>query len=131
MPNFRDPSAGGDKLPLAELEGSLLLFDVVKQADEMQTSFGPATPIVANIAVLDGPRKGERFDDALVFPRKLQGQLRSSIGEMVIGRLGKGTAKAGQSPPWELTAATDADKAIGERYCLYQEQQKVAEEEPF
>ena len=41
---FKDPSAGGDKLPLNELEGSLLLFDVVKQADEMQTSFGPATP---------------------------------------------------------------------------------------
>ena len=131
MPNFKDPSAGGDKLPLAELEGSLLLFDVVKQADEMMTSFGPASPIVAHIVALDGAMKGQRFDDALVFPRKLQGQLRSSIGEMVIGRLGKGTAKAGQSPPWELTAATDADKAIGERYCLHWEQQKIADEEPF
>jgi len=128
---FKDPSAGGDKLPLAELEGSLLLFDVVKQADEMQTSFGPATPIVANIAVLDGPRKGERFDDALVFPRKLQSQLRSSIGEMVLGRLAKGTAKAGQSAPWQLETATDAEKAIGERYCLHYEQQKIAVEEPF
>jgi len=128
---FKDPSAGGDKLPLNELEGSLLLFDVVKQADEMQTSFGPATPIVANIAVLDGPRKGERFDDALVFPRKLQGQLRGSIGEMVLGRLGKGTAKAGQSAPWQLEAATDAEKATGEKYLAYTEAHKAQEEEPF
>jgi len=128
---FKDPSAGGDKLPLAELEGSLLLFDVVKQADEMMTSFGPASPIVAHIVALDGPMKGQRFDDALVFPRKLQGQLRSSIGEMVIGRLGKGTAKAGQSPPWELTAATEADKATGEKYLAYTEAQKAQDEEPF
>ena len=28
MPNFKDPTTGGDKLPLDELKGSLLIFSV-------------------------------------------------------------------------------------------------------
>jgi len=128
---FRDPTTGGDKLPLDELKGSLLLFSVHEQMAEMQTSFGAATPIRADVAVLDGARKGEAFTDALIFPRVLQGNLRGSIGEMVIGRLGKGTAKAGQSAPWVLEAATDADKAVGERYLTHVAVQAAAVEEPF
>ena len=131
MPNFRDPTTGGDKLPLDELKGALLLFSVHEQMAEMQTSFGAATPIRADVAVLDGTRKGEAFTDALIFPRVLQGNLRGAIGEMVIGRLGKGTAKAGQSAPWVLEAATDADKQVGERYLAHVAAQAVAEEEPF
>lgn len=128
--DFNDP-ASGDKLPLNDLEGALLLFDVLEQRGEMLTSFGPATPIAANVAVLDGIHKGATYDDALVFPRVLQGQLRSSIGAKVLGRLGKGVAKAGQSAPWTLTAATDADKDVARKYLAYAEQQKAAQEEPF
>ena len=128
---FRDPTTGGDKLPLDELKGSLLLFSVHEQMGEMQTSFGPATPIRADVAVLDGARKGEAFADALIFPRVLQGNLRGAIGEMVIGRLGKGTAKAGQSAPWILEAATDADKQVGEKYLAYAQAKAAADEEPF
>jgi len=50
---------------------------------------------------------------------------------MVLGRLGKGNAKPGQNPPWTLAPATDADKAVGERYLAYAAQQKVEEEAPF
>jgi hypothetical protein len=131
MNTFRDPSAGGDKLPLDDLLGALLLIDVREQMPEMQTSFGPATPIRADVAVLDGVRKGATFDDALIFPRKLQGQLRGSIGEKVIGRLGRGVAKAGQSPPWELSAATEADKVVGEKYVAYAEAKAAEAEAPF
>jgi hypothetical protein len=131
MPTFRDPSAGGDKLPLEELLGGLLLFTVHEQMPEMQTSFGPATPIRADVAVLDGHLKGQVFDDALIFPRKLQGQLRGAIGEMVLGRLGRGTAKAGQSPPWELSPATEADRAIGEKFLAYAAAKAAEQEAPF
>jgi len=131
MPNFRDPSTGGDKLPLDDLKGSLLLFSVHEQMPEMQTSFGPATPIRADVAVLDGALKGTAYEDALIFPRVLQGNLRGAIGEMVIGRLGKGQAKAGQSAPWLLEAATEADKAVGERYLAHVGAQAAAQEEPF
>ena len=97
MPQFRDPTTGGDKLPLDELRYPLLLFSVHEQMPEMQTSFGVATPIRADVAVLDGARKGEAFADALIFPRVLQGNLRGAIGEMVIGRLGKRTTRPSAS----------------------------------
>lgn len=128
---FNDPATGGDKLPLADLQEALLLFTVHEQMGEMQTSFGPATPIRADVAVLDGPHKGQVYDDALVFPRVLQGQLRPSVGGMVLGRLGKGTAKAGQSAPWMLAAPTDGDREVGKKYLVYAESQQQAAEEPF
>ncbi len=128
---FRDPTTGGDKLPLDDLKGSLLLFTVHEQMGEMQTSFGVATPIRADVAVLDGTLKGSVYADALIFPRVLQGNLRGAIGEMVIGRLGKGTAKAGQSAPWILEAASEADKTVGEKYLAHVAAQEAAQEEPF
>jgi hypothetical protein len=131
MSTFNDPATGGDKLPLADLQEALLLFTVHEQMPEMQTSFGPATPIRADVAVLDGPSKGQVYDDALVFPRVLQGQLRPSIGGMVLGRLGKGVAKAGQSAPWTLAAPTDSDREVGKKYLVYAEAQRGTDEEPF
>jgi hypothetical protein len=128
---FKDPSVGGDRLDLDELKGSLLLFSVHEQMPEMQTSFGTSTPIRADLAVLDGEHKGRTYTDTLIFPKVLQGNLRGSIGEMVIGRLGKGQAKAGQSAPWILEAATDADKQVGERYLAHVAAQVAASEEPF
>ena len=128
---FNDPGTGGDRLPLDDLLGALLLIDVHEQMGEMQTAFGPATPIRADVFVLDGPSKGGEYRDALVFPRKLQGQLRSSIGAQVIGRLGRGQAKAGQSPPWELSPASDADKQIGERFLAYSQARMTTVEDPF
>lgn len=128
MTTFSDPATGGDKLPLAELEGSLLLVSPLEQMAEMQTSFGPATPIRANVAVLDGTKKGDVFDDALIFPRVLQGQLRPNIGGLVLGRLGKGQAKAGQSAPWTLATPTDADRETATKYVAYVESQKAEQD---
>jgi hypothetical protein len=128
---FNDPGTGGDKLPLDDLIGALVLVDVHEQLPEMLTSFGPATPIRVDVFVLDGPHKAAEYRDALIFPRKLQAQLRGSIGSQVIGRLGRGVAKAGQSPPWELTPASTEDKAIGERFLAYATAKAVEEEEPF
>ena len=129
---FNDPSTpGGDNLDLDSLIGSLLLFDVLEQVPEMQTVNGPTTAVRANVAVLDGPHKGETHDDALVFPRVLQQQLRPSVSAKVLGRLGKGQPKPGKSAPWTLTAATDADKETARKYVAYTEQQKAAVEEPF
>ena len=128
---FKDPSSGGDKLPLDDLNGSLLIFSVHELMGEIETTFGPSTPIRADVAVLDGALKGTVYEDALIFPRVLIGSLRGSIGEMVIGRLGKGRAQPGKNPAWVLDAATDADKQVGERYLAHVAAQAVADEEPF
>lgn len=134
---FNDPGTGGDQLPLDDLGGALLLVDVHEQMPEMPTVHGPSTPIRCDVYVLDGPLKASEYIDALVFPRILQMQLRGSIGGKVIGRLGRGAPrKAGQSPPWELSKATDGDKAIGERFLAFlatQRRPAMADpaEEPF
>lgn len=131
---FNDPGSL-DKLPLDDLEGALLLLDVHEQLDEIQTTFGPAQPIRADVYVLDGAHKADQYVDALIFPRVLIGQLRGSIGAKVLGRLGRGVPKAGQSAPWKLEQATEADRAIGERFEQYHAERVAAttlvDDEPF
>jgi len=128
---FKDPSAGGDRLVYVELEGALLLVTVKAQEHGIETSYGTADPVRADVVVLDGPRKGDEYHDTLIFPKLLISQLRSNEGEMVLGRLGRGTAKPGQSAPWTLAPATEADRAVGERYLAYAAARAVEEEAPF
>lgn len=125
---FNDPGTGGDFLPYHDVNGSLLLVTVHEETDEINTVHGPNTAIRADVAVLDGAHKGEVFKNALIFPRVLKGQLRGSIGSMVLGRLGQGAKKPGQDPPWTLTAATDDEKATGEKYLAYVASQAPVEE---
>ena len=54
--------------------------------------------------------------DTLVFPKLLQSQLRSQIGKKVLGRLGQGSAKPGQSAPWLLNEASADDIAKAEAW---------------
>jgi hypothetical protein len=131
MSQFNDPAApGGDKLPLAELNGALLLFEVREALANVATSFGVTDPVRCDVTVLDGPKKAETFSDALIFPKVLAGQLRGSVGGMVLGRLGQGIAKAGQSAPWVLNAASDADKETGAKFLAYRASQPVAAAAP-
>lgn len=128
--SFNDPASGGG-LDFSDLNGSLLLFTVHKVEDDIPTTFGPKDAVRADVAVLDGEHKGDTYPDTLVFPLVLQNQLRQSVGgSMVLGRLGQGNAKPGQKPPWTLTAATDEERATGEKYLAYVASQKVTEPEP-
>jgi hypothetical protein len=43
----------------------------------------------------------------------------SAGGKPVLGRLGRGTAKPGQSAPWMLTAPTEADIAVAQKFDAY------------
>jgi hypothetical protein len=91
-------------------KGHLLLITPLSLEEGVLTSLGAKDAVRADIVDLDN---GEEFTDVLVFPRVLIGQLRSKIGGKVLGRLGQGTAKPGQSAPWLLTDFTpdDAKKA--------------------
>lgn len=114
--NFNDPSSS-DLLPLDDLVGSLLLLTVYEETDPINTVHGPQTAIRADVVVLDGKLSGEQYEDTLIFPRVLKSQLRRSAGGlMVVGRLGQGVKKPGQNPPWTLTAATEPDKQVAQRF---------------
>ncbi|HXH35023.1 MAG TPA: hypothetical protein VNJ54_11495 [Plantibacter sp.] len=119
---MRNPGTGGDKLPLEELLGSLLLVTVHEETDPIPTEYGDTTAIRADVAVLDGTLRKQRFEDTLIFPRVLKAQLRGAAGEddnQVLGRLEQGKKKPGKNPPWQLTEPTAADLEVGELYLVY------------
>jgi hypothetical protein len=115
-------SANSSRVDYKELNGRLLLIEPHSLEIGVQTSVStePKDAVRADVTVLDGPVAGSAFPDALIFPRVLIGQLRSRLGQKVLGRLGQGTAKGGQSPPWILSEATDADKKVGVAYLTGQ-----------
>lgn len=122
---FDNPSSGAR---ITDFEDSLLLIKPVAKEDEIPTSFGPADAIVADVVVLDGKQaSADPYTDVYIFQKALQGQLKAKVGtgRYVLGRLGKGTAKPGQSAPWILTDPTEADKE-GARVFL-----KTVENPPF
>lgn len=116
---FAPPGKGGDKLPLDELTGALLLFTVKSVETGIQTAYGESDAIKTDVAALDGTHKADTWNDTLIFPRVLRSQLSGSVGGMVLGRLGRGTAKPGQSAPWVLADPTDDDKDTARKYLAY------------
>lgn len=119
---FVQPSApGGDPLDLNMFLGSLLVIDVSEVVDHIATVHtkpGEQTPAVrGDVHVVDGPHAGTTRKDALIFPRVMQGQLKGNVGKKVLGRLRRGTAKPGQSAPWELAPATEADMAAAREWA--------------
>lgn len=112
---------GGDPLDLNPLLGSLLVFEVsevIEHINTVHTQPGEKTPAVrASIFVLDGPHRGTTKEDALVFPRVLQSQLRTNVGRKVLGRLGRGQSKGGHSAPWELAPATAEDVQVAQQWA--------------
>lgn len=106
---FDAPSTG---VKITEFEGCLLLLAPTSEQKDINTSFGPADAVETTVTVLDGKDAGTEHNGVLIFQKALQGQLRPKIGtgRMVLGRLGRGVAKPGQSAPWILAEPTDADK---------------------
>ena len=111
-PDPFDTPAHGDRIVFDELKGSLLLFTVHSVERGVETAFGDSDAIKCDVVVLDGTHKDTTYENTLIFPRVLQGALSSKVGKKVLGRLGQGEAKKGQSPPWILEDPTDADKQV-------------------
>lgn len=101
------PPSGG--VTWADHKGKLLVIEPLSLEAGIATTFGTTDAVRANVYVLTAPGEAEDFEDTLVFPKVLAGQLKRSIGQKVVGRLGQGNAKAGQSAPWLLEEATPDD----------------------
>jgi len=113
---FAKPAPPGEGIKWADLNGCLLIVDVGRLEVGIPTTFGDADAVRANVTALDGPAAGQVWEDSLVFPRVLVGQLKTLEGQMVLGRLTQGAAKPGQSPPWRLSDPTDGDQAVATAY---------------
>lgn len=122
---YAAPAAPGGGVDWQNLKGSLLLIKPLGVETDIPTVHGAATAVRATITVLDGADAGTVNDDVLVFPRVMQGQIKSRIGQLVLGRLTQGVAKPGQTAPWQLAEATQADIAVADEYMRKQQQPQV------
>ena len=114
MSDMFDGPGSATGIDLKELEGALLLIQPLSFEENIKTNFGDTSAVRANVYVLDGARKGEEFNDTLLFPKVLQSQVKGNCGtgRYNLGRLGHGQAKPGQSAPWLLGDPSDADKDV-------------------
>lgn len=125
---FDSPQQGG-QFDANALKGSLLLINVVSVEENIPTVHGETTAVKADIAVLDGTLRGETIVNTLIFPRVLVSKLRGSAGgKAVLARLTQGKAKPGQSPPWDLDEAVEADKVLAREHY---KQTGPSEQPPF
>lgn len=131
MSMFATPAAPGEGIQWADHLGALLLIDVTGVETAMKTRFGDADAVSANITVLDGNGKDAHYDAALIFPKLLVSQTKGQVGKKVLGRLGQGQAKSGQSAPWLLEEATAADVALAEEWVKANQPITQAPAAPF
>lgn len=131
MSTFTAPSAPGSGIQFADHLGALLLIEVEGVEVGIKTSFGDSDAVKANVHVIDGNGAGESYDDTLIFPKILQSQLKKSVGQKVLGRLGQGTAKPGQSAPWLLNEASADDIAKAETWVAANKPAVTSAAAPF
>jgi hypothetical protein len=111
--DFTSASAPSGGIAWDEHNGKLLIVEPLSYETGIQTVHGEKDAVRANVYVLTGPTTSDDFEDTLVFPGVLVGQLKRQIGSKIVGRLTQGAKKPGQNAPWLLDAATaeDIDKA--------------------
>jgi hypothetical protein len=114
---FKKPASASGRLNWGDLNGSLVLAYAKGIETNVQTSVGERDCVVSDVHVLDGAQQGRVYRNAYVFPVVLQDQLRDEIGdEPILGRVGQGTAKRGQSAPWLLEEADAKGEKIATAY---------------
>lgn len=113
MNPFASIPSPSDGVTWTELNGALLIIKPTSLETGVQTVHGPSDAVRVSLWVLDGTNAGEVHDDALVFPKLLQSQLKARINQVVLGRLGQGHGKPGQSAPWMLNEPSAQDVQVG------------------
>lgn len=108
--------ASAEGIKWEDLKGALLLVKPKAFEAAINTVHGASPAIAGDVIVLDGELADTVFGDTLIFPKVLISQVKPRIGGMVLGRLGQGQKKPGQSAPWVLSEAVDADKVIARAY---------------
>ncbi len=128
---FAKPAAPGSGIKLEDHLGALLLIEPLSLETGITTAYGDSDAIKANVHVIDGPGAPADYEETLIFPKVLQGQLKRSIGQKVLGRLGQGQAKPGQSAPWVLNEATADDITKGETWVAQKAPAVTSAAPPF
>jgi hypothetical protein len=97
-------------------EGHLLAAVGIEEQKDVSTKFGLTDSALCRylVCIDDGlVLKNYPVFGAALVPRLVEGQ---AEGEIVAGRLGRGTAKAGQSAAWLLLDPSDEDLALVRKF---------------
>lgn len=116
MSNPFERPASATGIQWADHKGRLLLVEPKAFETGISTSLGDKDAVRADVTIIDAPGQPEEYVDTLIFPRALIGQTKSMVGKKVLGRLGQGQAKPGQSAPWRLEDPTPGDIEVGKKY---------------
>lgn len=125
MSMFNQPAAPSGGITWADHKGALLLVEPLSFEPQIATAFGSADAIKANVYVLEGSGAGEEYAETLIFPKLLVSQTKNQLGSKVLGRLGQGNQKAGQSPPWLLQEASAADIQLAEKWVQQKQSSSI------
>ena len=94
-----------------------MLFERIGNMEKVQTAYGESDCVRADVTVLDAPDGPIEFHNSLIFGAAMAPTVARSAGRMLLGRVGQGTPpRPGQSPPWILLVASDADKQTTSDY---------------
>jgi hypothetical protein len=129
--SFSQP-ASPSKFRPADYQGNLLLVWPTEYRSGIKTDYGDSDAVAARVVVLDGANGYEEHDNVLFFQAALIGTLKPSVGngKPVLGRLGRGTSKPGQSAPFILTPFTEADAQLARDYFSKEQFSAPAEKAP-
>jgi len=106
MDDFGKPvTSSGDNFKAEAYEGKLVLF-MGHQKMNVDTVHGEAT--IAECQLVACPEAGEVVSDVWVFGMSLAPSVYKSPAPVVVGIIGRGTAKPGKSAPWQLQEASEA-----------------------
>lgn len=105
---FSAPAAGSVLKP-AEIEGHLLVVEPTEYIESMATQMGQSDAVRCTVHDITTKTTHE---EVLWFSTVLVGALRSRIGAKVLGVMGKGVAKPGQTAPWVLNDASTVPEAV-------------------
>lgn len=114
---FDAPATAGETLKPSEINGHLLIVKAVDYRTGINTTFGEKDAVSVNVVDLDENdpdtgQPGRLHKGALWFSGMLVGSLKNQIGAVVLARMGQGTAKPNQDPPWILVAANEDAAAV-------------------
>jgi hypothetical protein len=113
---FQRPSSG-DHFKAADHLGKLVLFETIGGKEMVKTNFGDTEAVTADVTVIDADGGPQTYPRSLVFGAALIGTLTRALpGKPLLGRIGQGQAKAGQSAPWVLADYSDQDAQLAGQY---------------
>jgi hypothetical protein len=106
---FAAPASGGEGPSAADVNGHVLVVEPLAYETGIKTVHGDKDAVRLRLHDITDQTT---YDDVLWFGGYLVGSLKGRVGERVLAMMGQGAAKAGQSPPWQLTDLSTNEQAV-------------------